>query len=95
MFPEPILTSRLPSLVHEDSVLYVIHVLIRLASILLLSLPLPKFLADLQELDLLPERIAVKNVFVFGKIVHLLHVRVAGLASARCNCVLRCFLPQY
>ena len=79
----------------EVSVVFVTHVLVRLASILLMSLPLPKFLTDLQELDLLPERSAVTSVFAFGKIAHLLHVRVTGLASARCNCVLRYFLPQY
>ena len=57
VFPEPIVSSadvtqrsldfvaaeRLPSVVHEDSVLYVSHVLARLVSILLKSLPSPKF----------------------------------------------------
>ena len=80
---------------HEDSVLYVDNVLVRLVSILLMSLPLPKFLADLQELYLLPENTAITIPFVFGRIAHLLHVRVAELASARCNCVLGYVLPMY
>ena len=52
-------TERLPSAVHEGSVLGVNHALVRLISILLLSLPSPKFLADLQQLDLLPEKMAI------------------------------------
>ena len=110
VFPEPILSSagvdqrlldfvvaqRLPSAVHEDSVRYVNHVLVCLVSTLLVSLPLPKCLADLQELDLLLERIAITVTICVGvKIAHLLRVRVAELAPARCNGVLHYFLPQY
>ena len=51
-------------------------------------LPLPKLLAVSHEPDLLPKRIAITIPFVFGKIAHLLRVRSAKLASARCNCVL-------
>ena len=61
----------------EDSALYVSHVLTRLASILLMSLPSPNCLAYLQELDLLPERIAITSQSVFEKLAHLLHVRAA------------------
>ena len=67
MFPEAILSSAsvvqrildfvvalpLPSEVHEDSALHINHELARFASVLLLSLPSPNFLSDLQELDLL------------------------------------------
>ena len=72
VFSEPILSSAdavqhildivvaqcLPSVVLEDSVLYVNHALVRLVSILLMSLPLSDSLADLQELDLLAAKIA-------------------------------------
>ena len=54
-----VVTERLPSVVREGSVLGVNHVLVRLVSILLLSLPSPKFLADLQLLHLLPEKMAI------------------------------------
>ena len=46
--------KRLPRSVHDDSVLYVNHVLAHRASILLMLLPLPNFIADPQELDQLP-----------------------------------------
>ena len=75
---------------HVDFVLYINHVLVRLVSILLLSLPLPKILFDLQELDWFPERIEITVPCVLGKVAHQLHVRVAELASARCGCVLLC-----
>ena len=84
---------RVQCLKTED--LHVNHVLVRLASILLSLLPFSKFLADFQELDLLPERIATTIPSVLGKIARLLHVRVAELASARCNCVLHYFLSKY
>ena len=71
----------------EDSVLYGSRLLVRLVSILLMSLSVTKKIADFQELDLLP--------FVFGKIARLLDVRVAKLASARCNRVLRYSSPKY
>ena len=80
---------------HVDSALPVNHVLVRLVSILLMSLPLPTFLADLQELHLIPEKIAKTVPFLFGKIAHLLHVQVDELAPARCTCVLRYFLPKF
>ena len=70
---------------HEDSVRYVKHVLVRLISILLMLLPLPKFLADLQELDLFRENIAIMVPSVLTNIAHLLHVRAVELASARWN----------
>ena len=109
VFPEPILSSadvaqlildtvvakRLPTVLLEDSVLYVSRVLVRLVSILLISLPLPKFLADLEELDLLLEKIVITTPFVLRKIAHLLHVRVAELASAHHRCALRDSLPKY
>ena len=60
-----------------------------------MSLPLPTCLADLQELDLRPEKIAITDLFVSQKIAHLLHVRVAELACARSYCVLRFFSPTY
>ena len=47
-----------------------------------------------QELDLLPEKTSITVPFVFGQIARLLHVRVAELATARCNCVLHCVLPS-
>ena len=68
---------------HEDQVQFVNRILARIVSILLLSLPLPKFLADLQELPFLAEKLAITVPFVSGKIAHLLHVRVTELASAR------------
>ena len=80
---------------HEDCVLYVNRSLVRLVSMLLVSLPLPTILADHQELDLLPEKIAVTVPCVFWKIAHLLHVRVAELVLARCDCVLRYFFVKY
>ena len=69
--------KRLPSALHQDSVRYVHLVFFRLVSRLLMLLPLPKFLADPQELDLLPEKIAITVPLVFEKIAHLLHVRDA------------------
>ena len=55
---EFVVASRLPSVVHEDLVLdvnrAVNHAVVRLA-----SLPFPKCFADVQELGLLPERIAI------------------------------------
>ena len=81
-----VVAKRLPSVVLEDSVLYASRTLAHLAFILLMSLPLPKFLADLQELDLLPEKISITVPSVFEEIAHLLHVRAVELASAHCNC---------
>ena len=72
-----------------------IHVLVCLASILLSSLPLPKFLVDPQELDLLPERISITVPSVFEKIAHLLLVRVAELASAHYDCAPHYVFPKY
>ena len=83
MFPEPILSSA-------DVVQHILEFVVvkRLPSVLCKK-------AGLQELDLLPEKIALTVPFVYGKIAHLLRVRVAELASARCNCVLRYFLPKH
>ena len=78
-----------------DSALYVSFILAHLVSILQMSLPLPKFLADLQELDLLPEKIARTIPSVFGEIAHLHHVRSVELASAIYNCAPHSFLPKY
>ena len=77
-----------------DSILYVSRKLVRRVSIILMSLPWPGFLTDFQVPDLLREKFAITVPFVFGEIAHLLHVRVAKLASARCNSVLRYFLPS-
>ena len=46
--------KRLPRPVLEDPVLYVSRIIANLASTLLLLLPLPHFLADPRELELLP-----------------------------------------
>ena len=46
----------------------------------------PKFLADPQELDVLPEKIEKTIPLVFEKIAHLLHVRAVELASAHYHC---------
>ena len=53
------------------------HVLPRLVSIILMSFPLPIFLAGLQELDLLLEKIEMTVPSVFVKIACLLLLRVA------------------
>ena len=90
-----IVAKRLPRAVLEDSVLYVRRILARLVSILLMSLPLPVVLADLQEIDLLPEKIAITAPFVFRKIAHLLHVRHVEIASVHVYRVPRCFLQKY
>ena len=71
------------------------HVLVRLASILLLEFPLPKFLASFQELDLLPERIAITIPYVFGQSRICSMFELPKLASARCKRVLHYFLPKY
>ena len=103
VFPEPILSSadsaqrildfvvekRLPNAVHEDSVRNVNHELVRIVSFILMSLVLPNFTSEFEEFYLPPEKIAMTVPFVFGKVAHLLHVRVAELASEHCNCVLR------
>ena len=60
-----------------------------------MSLPLPSVDADSPELDLPRKNIAITEPFVFVKIAHLLLVRVAELASARCNCAHHYFLPKY
>ena len=62
-----------------------------LADILLL---IPHFLADPQHLGVLLEKIAITVPLVIGKIVDLLHVRVAALASARGSRIRR-LLPKY
>ena len=54
-----VVARRLPSAVPEDTVLQVRCILARLVSTLLMSLPLPNFLADLRELDLLPGKIRI------------------------------------
>ena len=54
MWGRSVHAKRLPRVVLEDSVLHVTRKIAHLASIHLLLLPLPKFLADPQELDLLP-----------------------------------------
>ena len=80
----------------EDTVLQVSHILARLVSTLLMSLPLPNFLADLRELDLLPEKIQTTVLSVFEKIAHLRHVRAVELASAYHILVcLAILLPNY
>ena len=73
----------------EDSVLNVSRVLAHLASVVLMLIPLPKFLADLQDLDWLPEKIAITVPSVFEKIAHLLLVRAVELVSTHDNCALR------
>ena len=61
----------------------------------MMLLTLPSFLADFEELDSSPEKIATTDPFVLVNIARLLLVRVTELASARCDCVLHCFLPKY
>ena len=58
-FLDFVVAQRVPSVVHEDSVLDVSRILGRLDSILLMSPPLPKFVADVQQVDLLSEIIAM------------------------------------
>ena len=90
MWPQRILdfvvALRLPRAVFEDSFLYVNRVLAHVASTLLMSLPLPNCLADLQELDLLPEKIVMELSSVLEKIALLLHVRAVELFFKPKNC---------
>ena len=79
---------------HEDSVLYVSRMIAHLASILLMLLQLPIFLADPQELVLLPGKIEGTDPCVFEKIAHLLLVRAVELEFAHYNCAPHSFLPS-
>ena len=54
-----VVAKRLPRVVLEDSALHVSRRIAHLASILLVLRSLPKFLVDLQNLDLLPEKIEI------------------------------------
>ena len=67
---------------YDEPVMFVSRVVAHLASILLLPQPLPSFLADPQELDLLPGKIATTVPCVFGKYAHLLLVRAVGFVFA-------------
>ena len=61
-----------------------------------MSLPLPSFLSGYQEPDWPPEKIAIIVPLVFlVKSGTCFSFELTKLASARCNCVLRCFLPKY
>ena len=81
-----VVARRLPSAVPEDTVLQVRCVLARLVSTLLMSLPLPNFLADLRELDLLPGKIRITVLSVFEKVAHLRHGRaVAKVPTIFCR----------
>ena len=80
---------------HEDSVLYVSRMIARLASTLLMLLQLPIFLADPQELVLLPGKIEGTDPCVFEKIAHLLLVRAVKLEFAHYNCAPHSFLPEH
>ena len=109
MFPEPILSSadvvqrivdfavakRLPRVVLDDSVLYGSSIPAQLASILLMLLPLPYFLVNLQELDLRAENIEITIPSVFEKVAHLLHFRAVELASTRYDKALHYFLTTH
>ena len=108
VFPEPILSSadvvqhildfvvakRLPRVVIEGPVLYVSRELAHPVSMLLVLTPLPNVPADLQGLDLLPEKIEISVPSVFEKIAHLLLVRVVELASAPRSSPLHYVLPK-
>ena len=83
-----VVAKRLPRVVLEDSIRCVCPIIGNLASILPMLLPFPI-------LRLLPLKTEITVPFVFRKIFYLLHVRVAELASARCNCVLRYVSPKY
>ena len=74
LFFDFVVAYRLPGVVEER-----VLVLARLVSTLQMSLPLPSFLADFQELNLPLEKIAIAYPFVFVKIERLLLVRVAEL----------------
>ena len=69
----------------EDRVRYVHRILARLVSILMMSLPLPKNLSAFQELDLLPEKIAITDPVVFVK----------NRASACCSSCLTCIYQVF
>ena len=85
-FPEPILSSadvvqhildvvvakRLPRVLLEDSDLYVGRILAHPAHLLLMLLPLPFFLADRRELDVLPVRDAEHAFAHFHCALHYL-----------------------
>ena len=88
-----VVARRLPSAVLEDTVLQVSRFLARLVFTLLMSLPL-NFLADLRELDLLPEKIRITVLSVFEKIARLRHGRAVELESAYQNCVPRSFVAK-
>ena len=71
----------------EDSVLY---------ALLLMLLPLPKFLVDPQDLEWIPEKIEITVLSVFfEKIAHVLLVRAVELAFAHHRCAPHCFLPKH
>ena len=90
-----VVSKRLPRVVLEDSVLYVSRTTVRLASMLLRSFPLHDGLVDLQELDLLPEKIARTHPFVFEKPricfmfelpnLHLQVVTMSFIVSCQCT----------
>ena len=86
---------RLPRVVLEDSVLHVSRIIAHLASILRMLSPLPKFLADPQEFDLLPGKIETTRPSVFEKIALLLLVGAVALAFARKNSALHYLLPKH
>ena len=86
----------------EDSVLYVSGILARHVSVLLMSLPFPKFLADLQMLDLLREirdnsplpslgKSRMSFMFEFPSL-HL-HVEIVCFAIS-CQCIDKVFASQ-
>ena len=49
----------------------------------------------LQEVDLIPRKIEITIVSVFGKIAHLLSCAALELASAHYFCAPHCFLPKH
>ena len=92
---EFVVAKHFPRVALEYSVLSVSRVVVKLASILLMLLPLPTFIADPQEHELLPVKIEITVPSVFEKLAHLLHVRDVELLSARCCGVLHYFLPKH
>ena len=79
----------------EDAVLYVSRTIAHLASILLMLLPLPIFLADPQELVLLPGKIEGTDPCGFEKIAHLLLIRAVELEFAQLYWEPHSFLPKH
>ena len=93
--PDFVVVKRLPDVVHEDSTRYVNMYLVNSPPYFYCHFRCQNLLVDLQDIDFLPEKIAITAPLVFGKIAHLVHVRVADLASARYKCVPRYSLPKY